>query len=102
MLNVLEISDLKTYALRMVDSREKELLKTLLFEYEEYIKCGTPDECQQRIEWMSFSIEDIRKKYVSFVKEMREYVAEEIEYAHTHKPKKRGRPPKEKARTDNG
>lgn len=58
----------------------------MLRELEEYREAGTPEECISRKEWMSYSIDDIRKNFSSFCKEMREYV--DAEYG----PKKKGRP----------
>lgn len=91
MLNTLQISDLITYQQKMPDCPEKELLNQILWEYSKYTECGTIEDCQQRKEWMGFSIDDIRKKFNTMVKGMRE----EVEFIREdNQPGKRGRPPK--------
>lgn len=92
MLNVMQMSDLLTFQQNMPDGREKDLLNQLLWEYGKYTECGTIEDCQQRKEWMSMSIDDIRKNFFQTVKGMRE----EVEYIRedAQAPAKRGRPPK--------
>lgn len=95
MLNYIELSDLWQYQKAMPDCREKELLHKLLFEYSRYAECGTYEECEQRKEWMSYSIDDMRDMFTKLVKGMREEVEYiRSEYVPKPKPKKSGRKPK--------
>lgn len=92
MLDVFQLSDLWRYKDSMPDCKEKQLLNSLLFEYEEYARCGTPEECKSRLEWMTYSLDDVRRKFVQIVKGLQE----EVECIRSEpKPKKRGRPRKE-------
>ena len=92
MLDTLQMSDLLTYQQKMPDCPEKELLNQLLWEYRKYAECGTIEDCQQRKEWMSLSIDDIRKNFFQTIKGMRQ----EVEYIRedAQAPAKRGRPAK--------
>lgn len=74
MLNMYEISDLCKLQESLPNGRQKELLDKLLFEYSQYIKCGTVEECENRKEWMSYSIDDIRAKFNTVVKGLRDEV----------------------------
>lgn len=74
MLSNSQISKSWLYVSNLPDCDERELLFKLLREYIEYKECGTPEECIQRKEWMSMSIDDIRVNFNSFVKEMQNEV----------------------------
>lgn len=74
MLSMHEMSKLYSFQESMFESDEKELLNKLLFEYAQYTKCGTVEECQNRKEWMSMSIDDIRKNFNSLVTGLRDEV----------------------------
>lgn len=74
MLNMYEIHKLHRLQEELFESDEKELLGKLLFEYTQYIQCGTVEECQSRKEWMSMSIDDIRVNFNSVVKGLQEEV----------------------------
>lgn len=50
------------------NDRQRVLFNQLLFEYDQYKKCGTPDDCQQRKEWMRMPFEDIRDNFNDIVK----------------------------------
>lgn len=92
MLDDLQMSDLLSYQQKMPECPEKELLNQLLWDYREYTKCGSIEDCQQRQEWMTMSIDDIRKKFSELVKGMRqevEYIREDAQNV-----AKRGRPAK--------
>lgn len=58
----------------MPDGEIKDIYIQLIDEYEKYIECGSPEECMQRKEWMSMSIEDVRVNFNNFIKEMRKEV----------------------------
>ena len=92
MLDVLQLSKLISYQQNMPAGPEADLLNQLLFEYGKYTECGTIEDCQQRKEWMSMSIDDIRKNFFQTVKGMRQ----EVEYIRedAQSPAKRGRPAK--------
>ena len=96
MLDIFQLSDLWQYKDSMPECKEKQLLNSLLFEYEEYARCGTPEECKSRLEWMTYSLDDVRCKFVQIVKGLQEEV-ECIRSECQSKPKKRGRPRKENA-----
>ena len=81
------------------DCEERELLFKLLCEYVEYKECGTPEECIQRKEWMSMSIDDIREGFNNFTKEMRKEVeliraGAQVEIAAANIKRGKGRPKK--------
>lgn len=101
MLNMLEMSDLWQFKDSLPEGREKELLNTLLFEYNRYTECGSPEDCKNRLEWMNLSHEDIRKAFNTLrmgwqeeVKHIREDIEREYERKYNPEPKKRGRPRK--------
>lgn len=81
------------------DCEEKELFFTLIKEYEDYKKSGSPEDCAQRLDWMSLSYENIRQNFNDFVVEMKKEVdiirqgAKIEEYAYKIK---KGRPSKNK------
>lgn len=70
----------------MPDGEIKDIYFQLINEYEKYIECGSPEECMQRKEWMSMSIDDVRVEFNNFVKAMRHEV--EIIRADTKSNKK--------------
>lgn len=96
MLSMHEISTLVEYQKSLPESKERTLLDRMICEYIQYIQCGTVDDCKQRMDWMSYSIDDIRNNFNSMVKGLRE----EVENIRTHEstpPKKKlGRPCKNK------
>lgn len=101
MLNMIEMSDMWQFKDSLPDGREKELLNRVLFEYSQYMDCGTPEDCKDRLDWMKMSPEDIRQKFNFFAKNMREeveFIREEAdrkaEAKYKPAPKKRGRPKK--------
>ena len=103
MLNMIEMSDMWQFKDSLPDGREKELLNRVLFEYGEYMNCGTPDDCKNRLEWMKMSPEDIRMAFNKLQEGWREeveHIREDAERAAKEKYapelKKRGRPKKVK------
>lgn len=74
--------------------QQRNLLDQLLFEYEQYRKCGTPEDCQQRKEWMEMSFEDIRNHFNDIVKGLQNEVKQIKEEAAKSNNKKCGRPKK--------
>lgn len=92
-----EWMDLYDFVGGLEDTHIKELFSKLLFEYDQYRKCGTVEDCQQRKEWMSMSIDDIRCEFNATVKLLRDEVKFIREEASKPKNKKRGRPRKEEA-----
>lgn len=74
MLTMHEMSKLYLFQESLPESKEKELLDKLLFEYTQYIQCGTVEECQSRKEWMSYSIDDIRAHFNMIIKGLRDEV----------------------------
>ncbi len=92
MLNFIEMSDMWQFQMEMPDCKEKELLHTVLWEYEKYTRVGTTQEVEDMKEWMGLSINDIRRNFNRTVKGLRE----EVEYI--REDKKRGRPKKKAKR----
>ncbi len=78
------------------DVKRKRALENLLFEYRQYARCGSPEVCAQRKEWMEMSYEDIRKNFNSTVKALQREVSDIRESYTDPKPakKKVGRPKK--------
>ena len=74
MLSKHSISDLSLYLESLPESREKALFNRLLFEYIQYTKCGTIEECRSRKEWMDYSLNDIMANFNAMVKGLREEV----------------------------
>lgn len=53
------------------DKELKEAFSDALNELSAYRSCGSVEECESRKEWMSFSLDDVRRKYIEFVRMMR-------------------------------
>lgn len=64
MLSNTEISKIK-HAIETHDLSDEdyELLDDIVYEYCQYRRCGSPEDCEQRKEWMEMSYEDIRKSF---------------------------------------
>ena len=71
------------------------------FEFNEYRQCGTVEECRSRMEWMAYSMDDVRRKFL-FIREEALAIAKEKADDRPRKPK-RGRPRKAEggARSEN-
>lgn len=80
------------------DVKRKKALDNLLFEYRQYMRCGSPEECAQRKEWMAMSYEDIWEKFNNTIKALQKEVSD-IRESYTDK-KKVGRPKKKKNEGD--
>lgn len=81
------------------DVKRKQALDKMIFEYRQYMRSGSPEDCAQRKEWMKMSYEDIRKNFNNTVNALRNEV-KDIRNSYTNqKPakKKVGRPRKKKA-----
>ena len=88
------ISDLY-YALEMaVDALQNQ------FELNEYRQCGSPEDCLSRMEWMAYSMDDVRKKFL-FIRNEALAIAKEKEDDRPSRPK-RGRPRKAKGGGEDG
>ncbi len=46
-----------------LSGEDYKLLDDIIYEYCQYRRCGSPEDCEQRKEWMEMSIEDIRKSF---------------------------------------
>ena len=78
------------------DVKRKQALDKMIFEYRQYMRSGSPEDCAQRKEWMKMSYEDIRKSFNNTVNALRNEV-KDIRNSYTdQKPakKKVGRPRK--------
>lgn len=78
------------------DVKRKQALDKMIFEYRQYMRSGSPEDCAQRKEWMKMSYEDIRKNFNNAVNALRNGV-KDIRNSYTdQKPakKKVGRPRK--------
>lgn len=100
MLTQSQFEKLNEYcAQNMPDGEIKDIYFQLIDEYEKYIESGSPEECMQRKEWMSMSIDDVRIEFNNFVKEMRKEVeiiryGAQVEIAAANIKRRRGRPRK--------
>ena len=70
------------------------------FELNEYRQCGTVEECRSRMEWMSYSMDDVRRKFL-FIREEALAIAKEKAEETPSKPK-RGRPRKSEGGGEDG
>lgn len=76
MLTLKELEIVEELCSSLSDVKRKKVLGNLLFEYMQYIRCGSPEECAQRKEWMEMSYEDIREKYNNTVKALQREVSD--------------------------
>lgn len=98
---MLTVKELQEYCDTLSMTNIHDILNQLLYEYKQYIKSSTPEECAQRKELMQMSYEDIMANFNSIVGAMRKEVADmKAETILEKKPKKRGRPRKMKQTTD--
>lgn len=101
MLTVKEIKELQEYCDTLSRIDIHDILSQLLYEYKQYAKSGTPEECAQREEWMQMSYEDIMTNFNSIIGAMRKEVTDmKIETTAAKKFRKRSRPRKLKETTD--
>lgn len=95
MLSTKDLKELQEFCDNLSYVKIRESLDQLIYEYKQYMKSGTPEECAQRKEWMQMSYEDIMANFNSIVCALRKEVADiRTETALEKKPKKRGRPRK--------
>ena len=73
------------------DVKRKQALDKMIFEYRQYIRSGSPEDCAQRKEWMKMSYEDIRKNFNNTVNALRNEV-KDIRNSYTNQ-----KPPKKQA-----
>lgn len=97
MLDYKYLSELQAFCDSLPDDRVHSLLDQLLLEYGQYKRCGTPEDCAQRKEWMEMSYEDIRNNFNETVRALRNEVSDmKREFTHESKPKKKGKSRKKK------
>lgn len=68
MLTPKELEIVEELCSSLSDVNRKKALNNLLFEYRQYMRCRSPEECAQRKEWMQMSYEDIRENFNNTVK----------------------------------
>lgn len=73
------------------DVKRKQALDKMIFEYRQYMRSGSPEDCAQRKEWMKMSYEDIRKDFNNTVNALRNEV-KDIRNSYTNQ-----KPPKKQA-----
>ena len=73
------------------DVKRKQALDKMIFEYRQYMRSGSPEDCAQRKEWMEMSYEDIRKNFNNTVNALRNEV-KDIRNSYTNQ-----KPPKKQA-----
>lgn len=61
MLTIKELEIVEELCSSLSDVKRKKALSNLLFEYRLYARCGSPEECAQRKEWMEIR-NQLRKK----------------------------------------
>ena len=92
MLDYKDLAELQDFCDSLSDVRRRNLLSQLILEYGQYKRCGSPEDCAQRKEWMEMSYEDIRKSFNETIQALRNEVSDmKREAAAEPKPKKRGR-----------
>lgn len=98
MLTYKEIKTVEELCDNLSDVKRRDTLNKLLFEYMEYSRSGSPEDCAQRKEWMEMSYEDIRMSFNSTIKALRDEVSDiKADYllkSTIKKTKKTGRPRK--------
>lgn len=93
MLDYKDLAELQDFCDSLSDVRRRNLLSQLILEYGQYKRCGSPEDCAQRKEWMEMSYEDIRMSFNEKIQALRNEVSDmKREAAAEPKPKKRGRP----------
>lgn len=102
MLTIKELEIVEELCSSLSDVKRKKALDNLLFEYRQYIRCGSPEECVQRKEWMEMSYEDIMENFNNTVKAFQKEASDIRESYADPKPakKKVGRPKKKKNEGD--
>ena len=73
------------------DVKRKQALDKMIFEYRQYMRSGSPEDCAPRKEWMKMSYEDIRKNFNNTVNALRNEV-KDIRNSYTNQ-----KPPKKQA-----
>lgn len=73
------------------DVKRKQALDKMIFEYRQYMRSGSPEDCAQRKEWMKMSYEDNRKNFNNTVNALRNEV-KDIRNSYTNQ-----KPPKKQA-----
>lgn len=73
------------------DVKRKQALDKMIFEYRQYMRSGSPEDCAQRKEWMKMSYEDIRKNFNNTVNALQNEV-KDIRNSYTNQ-----KPPKKQA-----
>ena len=73
------------------DVKRKQALDKMIFEYRQYMRSGSPEDCAKRKEWMKMSYEDIRKDFNNTVNALRNEV-KDIRNSYTNQ-----KPPKKQA-----
>lgn len=71
--------------------KQRVALDKMIFEYRQYMRSGSPEDCAQRKEWMKMSYEDIRKNFNNTVNALRNEV-KDIRNSYTNQ-----KPPKKQA-----
>jgi hypothetical protein len=96
MLNIYELSDLHQFKEKVEDEHIKELLGTVLFEYEEYIKVGTVKRCNQLKDMADYrpsdfinAIDNISRYYKDELEMQKRYYESELYQAITKSNKRR-------------
>ena len=84
------------------DVKRKQALDKMIFEYRQYMRSGSPEDCAQRKEWMKMSYEDIRMNFNSTIKALRQEVSDiSDQYCNKKPPKKQAGRPRKKKETEN-
>ena len=75
-----KMSLLLSFCDSLQDEELRETFSDALMELAAYRRCGSVEDCQSRMEWMSFSMDDVRKKFIDFVRMMQQEVEEDRKY----------------------
>lgn len=78
MLDYKDLAELQDFCDSLSDIRRRNLLSQLILEYGQYKRCGSPEDCAQRKEWMEMSYEDIRMSLNEKIQALRNVEDQEI------------------------
>lgn len=76
MLDYKDLAELQYFCDSLSDVRRRNLLSQLILEYGQYKRCGSPEDCAQRKEWMEMSYEDIRMRFNEKIQALRNEVSD--------------------------
>ena len=102
MLTFEEMEDVEKIGCILSYVKQRAALEKMIYEYRQYTRSGSPEDCAQRKEWMKMSYEDIRMNFNSTIKALRQEVSDiRDQYCNKKPPKKQAGRPRKKKETEN-